>query len=247
MDRLMTGRNINKNNEGSSKKNKFIAGIVFLVFLYFAFIIFFDSGEKVTIENQREGKEESVHASSVAADVKYEVSEGDIPADIFSEYGKFDANDTEKIIAAAENVYDLSNLKIGRELRFYFNGESKAKKMEYDRDTERMIIVERKREEFSVREEKIAYEVSQEIACGKINNFFYVDAQEAGLSEATVLEVGDIFSFDIDFTTEIQVDDEFSVIYEKRMRDGKQAPDGVILATKFINEGVAYYAYYFEN
>jgi murein DD-endopeptidase MepM/ murein hydrolase activator NlpD len=61
------------------------------------------------------------------------------------------------------------------------------------------------------------------------------------------LEVGDIFSFDIDFTTEIQKDDEFDIIYEKRTRDGKEAPDGKILGAKFVNSGEAYFAYYFDN
>jgi murein DD-endopeptidase MepM/ murein hydrolase activator NlpD len=175
------------------------------------------------------------------------IGEGDIPADIFSEYGKFDANDTVALLSAAKDVYDFTNLKIGQDLRFYFSDEKKANRMEYDLNTEQKIIVERNGDNFEVRKEKIEYEVTQEIARGSIENFFYADAMNAGLSEATVLEVGDIFAFSIDFTTEIMVGDEFVFVYEKRKRDGKDAPDGRILAAKFINDEIAHYAYYFDN
>jgi murein DD-endopeptidase MepM/ murein hydrolase activator NlpD len=178
------------------------------------------------------------------------VEEGDIPAEIFSEYGKFDANDTFAILEASEDVFDLTRLKIGRPLRFYFednNDSDRATRMEYDCNTEEMVIVERDGENFSARMEKIAYEVTEEIARGTIENFFYMDALEAGLSEPTVLDVGDIFSFSIDFTTEIRQGDEFVFVYEKRKRDGEDAPDGYIRAAKFVNDGTSYYAYYFDN
>lgn len=177
----------------------------------------------------------------------YVIDDGDIPAEVFSEHGKFDANDTAAILAAADEVYDFTNLKIGQDLRFYFDDGDKASRMEYDCNTEKKIVVERDGDEFDVREERIEYEVTQEVARGSIENFFYVDAMDAGLSEATVLEVGDIFAFSIDFTTEIRVGDEFVFVYEKRKRNGKEAPDGRILAAKFVNDGKSHYAYYFNG
>lgn len=179
--------------------------------------------------------------------VEYTISTGDIPAEVFELNGKLDANDVESLLSSSKDVYDFTNIKIGQKLRFYFSEEEKTKRIEYDKNSEALIVVERKEDEFSAREEKISYEISQDVARGKIENFFYVDAMEAGLQEATVLEVGDIFSFDIDFTTEIQKDDEFVIVYEKRLRDGKSAPDGKILGAKFVNSGTAYFAYYFDN
>lgn len=226
-------------------RKKLVVFLVLVLFLSgYGIYRFFDRSEKVVIEQPAESvitekKEENV--------VSHMVSEGDIPADIFSAYGKFDANDTAALLAAAENIYDLTNIKIGKTVRFYFGTEARAERMEYDRDTEKVIIAERKGDDFSVREEMIPYEISQESAKGTIDNFFYVDAMEAGLSEATVLEIGDLFSFGIDFTTEIRQGDTFSVIYEKRTRNGDAGPDGKILAARFMNEGTAHYAYYFEN
>lgn len=229
----------------SGKKIKIFLTIFFILIIY-GFFKWQQKPEETPVK-----KEENIPAdqakSKTETAVSYKIMEGDIPADVFSSQGKFDANDTTALLSASENIYDFTNIKAGQTLHFYFDGEEKAKRMEYDRDTERVVIVERKGKEFMAREEKINYAVSQETAKGKIKNFFYVDGQEAGLSEATVLEVGDIFSFDIDFTTEIRLDDEFTVIYEKRLRDGKPAPDGKILAAKFVNDGAAYFAYYFEK
>lgn len=179
--------------------------------------------------------------------IHYTVAEGDIPADVFTGHGHFDANDVAAMIAAGENVYDLAKIRVGRELRFYFDGEEKAKRLEYERDTERIIIAERDGSDFKVREEKINYATREEVARGEINNFFYVDALGAGLSEATVLETGDLFSFSIDFATELRLGDTFSIVYEKRTRDGAAAPDGRILAARFTNDGTSHYIYYFDN
>lgn len=229
------------------QQTKIMVGIVFLALAYFAYGFFFDRKEKAETGKSEPAPVEQSPEQPEEIAQKHTVAEGDIPADIFAEYGKFDANDTEKILAAAENIYDLSKIKIGRELRFYFNGESKAIKMEYDRDTEKKVVVKKNGETFSVREENIPYAVSRETVRAEIENFLYADALETGLSEATVLEISDIFSFDIDFTTEVQKGDQFSVSYEKRTLAGEKAPDGKILAAKFINEGKSYYAYYFES
>lgn len=242
----------------SSAKKKFFTLLFFaiLVFLFFRGtlwlknIIFAEKKpSQEIIQTQENEITQEIPKTEKNTDrvVEYKISDGDIPAEVFASQGKIDANDMEKILLSAKDIYDLTNLKIGQTLRFYFGEEAKAKKFEYDQNTEDQIIIERKENEFSVRKDKIAYEISQSVARGKIDNFFYVDAMEAGLQEATVLEVGDIFSFDIDFTTEIQRDDEFVIIYEKRLRDGKASTDGKILGAKFVNSGTSYFAYYFDN
>lgn len=237
-----------------TRKKKFII-ILFFLFISFVFIksLFWlkkiiwtnDTSVIEIVETQKEIAKIEKNNDRI---IEYKISEDDIPAEIFKSQGGFDANDMEAILSSSENVYDFTNIKIGKNIRFYFDEkEEKAKRVEYDKDTEEMIIIERTGNNFTCHKDKIAYEVSQETARGIIDDFFYVDAMQAGIQEATVLEMGDIFSFDIDFTTEIQLNDEFIIIYEKRLRNGKEAPDGKILGAKFINSGTAYFAYYFDN
>ena len=227
------------------------SGIFFiiLIILSYAAYIIFSNPKKAGEEIQQEQllttsmpKIQEEHESLNA----HIVSEGDIPAEVFSEHANFDANDTLALLSSAENVYDFTNVKLGQTFRFYFNGEERAKRVEYDANTETTVVAERTGDDFIVRKEKINYDISEEFASVDIDEFLYKDALEAGLTEATILEIGDIFSFDIDFTTEIREGDRLDIIYEKRKRDGKDATDGRILAAKFTNTGTPYYAYNFE-
>lgn len=180
--------------------------------------------------------------------VAHTVAEGDLPAELFAECGHFDGNDTLDILASAADVFDLSMLRIGRELRFRFrDGDDIAYRMEYDRDTETQIIVERDGDGFVTREEPITYATMEEVVRGTIDRFLYADALDAGLSEATIIEMADALAFDIDFMTDIRQGDEFSAIYEHRTLDGKEAPDGPLLAARFVNDGKEYSAYRFEH
>lgn len=244
----------------NGNKRKILFALVFMSILYGGHRLLSGSERKMNLEPQGEVLSAQSPENGQSLSLRQEeaimskenaelcmIEEGDTPAKIFSEHGRLDANDTEAILAASEGVYDFTGVRIGKDMRFYFDGEERASRIEYDRDTERTVIVERSGDEFEVREEKINYEVSVETAKGKIDNFFYADALEAGLSEPTVLEVGDLFSFSIDFMTDIRRGDEFAFVYEKRKRDGKEAPDGKILAARFINDGKSHYAYYFDN
>lgn len=166
---------------------------------------------------------------------------------MFAEEAKFDANDMQALLSESEEIYDFTKLVVGREIRFCFEDGEKASYFEYDRNIEDMIAVNRNGNDFTAEQKSIEYEVEEVFVEGKIENFLYVDAIEKGMSEATIVTMADVFSFDVDFTTEIKKGDEFKIIYEKRKRFGEDGPDGNILAAEFVNNGEAYWAFYFED
>lgn len=180
--------------------------------------------------------------------VNYTVCEGDIPAEVFAKYGKLDANGTENLLTAAKDVYDFTNIKIGQNMEFVFcDGEEKIEKVIYYPDTENMIVAEIDGADFKVKKENIPHETKEETLEIEIDEFLYKDALDAGLSESSILEAADVFSFDIDFNTEIRSGDKMKVIYEKRTLKGNPAPNGKIIAAKFVNSGQEYFAYSFES
>ncbi len=177
----------------------------------------------------------------------YTIAEGDIPADVFAREGRFDANEIAALIDAGKDVFDLTKLKIGQPMRFCTDTRTgETVRVEYDCDTESTIVAERRESGFAVRKDAIAYDVVERSVSGTIDNFFYVDAINAGLTEPTILTVGDMFSFSFDFMTDIRVGDTFAVVYEERLRDGTRGPDGVVRAARFVNDGTSHEAYYFE-
>lgn len=193
-------------------------------------------------------QEEEVEKESGLRVERYTIAEGDIPATVFADYGDMDFAATQSLITAGEEIFDYTHLGIGHEIRFFFNEEDDVlTRIEYDRDNDKMIVASTQDDAFHVVEEDIPYEREDFFVTDTIKNFLYVDALDAGLSERTVVSLGDIFSFDVDFTTEIKVGDEYAVAFEKRWRDGEEAPDGRILAAKYVNDGTPYYAYYFHE
>lgn len=249
-EKKFTEKNIHRRKNGRKIGWKFF---IFLCFL--AIISFFlwrkkpeekNTPERISNENIiiTESEPEKIPEKKTISHI---VAEGDIPADVFSEYGKFDANDMEAIISAGKDIYDFSNIKIGKTIDFIFGEGVQAEEVRYFPDTENRIIAKKENGEFNIIKEKMPYETKEEILSIKIDEFLYKDALDAGLSEPLILDVADVFSFDIDFTTDIREGDELKIIYEKRTLDGKPAPDGKVLAAKFINSKEEYFAYYFES
>jgi len=76
---------------------------------------------------------------------------------------------------------------------------------------------------------------------GKTSSLFLAGGA-AGVSDATIMEMADIFRFDVDFALDLREGDAFKVVYEQLSRDGKVLKDGGILAAEFVNDGQRYRA-----
>jgi len=232
-----------------SWKKKIFVGIILVAFGYWIFSIF--SSDEFENKPQEEQNQE-IQAEEVVEEkgrvVEHIVSEGDIPAEVFAKYAGFGANEMHTLLMCSEDVHDFTNIKIGQKLDFIFDENDELEKIRYYLGTEKVVVAEKDGDAFKVCKEDISYEIQEEVIHIKIDEFFYKDALDAGLSEISILEVADIFSFDIDFMTDIREGDEVKIVYEKRKTlDGEQATDGNILAAKFTNVGQDYFAYYFES
>ena len=75
-----------------------------------------------------------------------------------------------------------------------------------------------------------------------IQNSLFRAADDAGLSDATAMQISEIFAWDIDFVLDIQSGDSFIVTHEAVSQDGEYVGDGDILAVEFINGGKSYRA-----
>lgn len=74
-------------------------------------------------------------------------------------------------------------------------------------------------------------------ASGRIETSLFQDAQQAGLSDALILKLVEIFGWDIDFALGIRPGDTFAVVHEEKYWMGQKVADGPILAARFINRG----------
>ena len=77
----------------------------------------------------------------------------------------------------------------------------------------------------------------QVLVGGKIKNSLYIDALNAGLTSNLTMNFAKVFSWDVDFSQDLQPGDEFQVVYEQLTIDGSKIKDGNILAAQFKTGG----------
>lgn len=70
-----------------------------------------------------------------------------------------------------------------------------------------------------------------------VENSLFYDGQRAGLSNRLLMQMAEMFGYDIDFALDLRKGDRFSVIYEELYKDGEKLRDGDILAAEFVNRG----------
>ncbi|MFO1401072.1 MAG: peptidoglycan DD-metalloendopeptidase family protein [Steroidobacteraceae bacterium] len=80
------------------------------------------------------------------------------------------------------------------------------------------------------------------LARGVIRASLFEDGAAAGLADPTILELAQIFGWDIDFVLDLREGDEFAVDYERIYQDDRYLQDGEILAARFVNQGREYQA-----
>jgi len=90
---------------------------------------------------------------------------------------------------------------------------------------------------FTAFNESIEPEIKLTTATAAITRSLFVDGQNAGLSDAIIMRLTEIFGWDIDFALDLRKNDRFSVIYEEIYKGEELIKQDRILAAEFVNRG----------
>ncbi|QUX96990.1 peptidase M23 [Marinomonas sp. CT5] len=85
-------------------------------------------------------------------------------------------------------------------------------------------------------------EIIQTYKEAEINNSLFVDGMKSGIEQPLLIELANIFGWDIDFALDIRKGDSLSMLYEEKYLDGEKIGHGNIIAAQFINNGRTYQA-----
>ncbi len=157
------------------------------------------------------------------------------------------AGDAEAAIAAFRKVHNPRSLQIGQTLTLAFEplvDDDKANafrlaEIALDVAPDRDILVARQSDD-SFHASEVARDLVRRLekAEGQIQTNLYDAATEAGLPINILMEMVQIFSFDVDFQREIQKNDHFEVLYENLMNDkGETVALGPVLFTSLTLSG----------
>jgi len=165
------------------------------------------------------------------------------------------------IFVAAEDVYDLSSIRVGRTLDLkYDKATGSLHQLVYQIDSEEELFVTATTSTststdststpnlvWQAERVPIDYDVKVVTREGTIETSMYQAALDAGIDERAIIELANVFQWSVDFALDVRTGDTFKFTYEERYRNGEYVMPASVLAGKYVNAGTEYYAFYFEE
>ncbi len=142
---------------------------------------------------------------------------------------------TTHAITQLKNSRLLTNLRAGDKLHVWVDKHHNLQKILYPKSQTLSYELINTDEGYRLLEKKAPVEIRTETATGVIEGAFYIAAKKAGLSARSIMNLSDIFAWDVDFSRELQAGDTFKVIYETKYLKGKYIGDGSILAAQITS------------
>ncbi len=173
------------------------------------------------------------------------VEAGETMAAIFDRCG-LDPRDLLGMRQASAAVHRFRSIGAGRPYVIETDADNNVLSLTYQIDDEKLLRVNRSGDGFVATEVGIEYEART----GRIEGTIETNlVSSLGGDPGRVLlafDLSDIFSWDIDFTTDLRKGDSFRLAVEERWLDGEFKGYGNILAAEFVNDGRIYRAYRYE-
>ncbi|MDO8427156.1 MAG: peptidoglycan DD-metalloendopeptidase family protein [Deltaproteobacteria bacterium] len=153
----------------------------------------------------------------------------------------------QEILERARPVYDLKQLKKDSVLRA-FTKQDRLERIEYKFGDYETLIAEREEGgSFRAFSSELPHEMKETLISGTIENSLYEDGLKAGADAQAVMELSDIFAWDIDFASDIRKGDTFKIVSQVLYVEGVPVRTGRILGAEMVNGGKKYSAVYFEG
>src|SRR5690349_8722246 len=165
------------------------------------------------------------------------IRSGDTLSKVFDDQG-LPTTDWVQIVGMGGESKRLKQLRAGDVLHL-LKGPEGLKELTYAIDEAHTLQVSRTDAGFESIVLAAEIEHRPTYAMGRITDSLYQSGVAAGLPDKLIIELADIFGYDIDFVQDIRVGDRYTVIYEDLYKDGKKLRAGNILAAEFVNQGNA--------
>ncbi len=150
------------------------------------------------------------------------------------------AADVHRLMSSSPLAMPLSNMRPGEELRFGFTENGTLAQLKYTKSRLESYIFKSADDESStyvaehiIREPEIttAYREST------IEDSLFLAGDRAQLPHNLIMEIANIFGWDVDFALDIRKGDHFAILFEEKSLDGEKIGTGNILAAEFTNQG----------
>ena len=168
------------------------------------------------------------------------VKAGDNLSLIFKRVGLND-RDIYELNQKCKEARSLRKIYPGQSLSFHIKG-NKLQELRYKTNLLNTQYYIRNNKSFTVQDITLEPEQQQTLQSATIESSLFLAGQKAGMNDALIMELANIFGWDIDFALDIRKGDTFKVFYSKEYLNDKLIGNGPILAAEFTNRGKAFKA-----
>lgn len=166
----------------------------------------------------------------------FTIKDGDTLSHLFSRAG-FNDKVMYDVLGKSKKNKNLTNLFPGQEVSFLESKSGELVKIKLVRSPiESFIYSKSDNGVFKGKKQMREPEIHIAYASGQIESSLFLAGQHAGLSQSQIMELANIFGWDIDFILDIRSGDTFNLIYEELHLDGEKYRNGRILAANFSNQ-----------
>ncbi len=178
--------------------------------------------------------------------ISHLIKKGQTLSKILVPYG-ISQTDINSLVKSSKIAHSLQNIQSGRTLRLLISDHKQLLELEYKRNRTEIIKISKTDSGYISNIVSANVTREQTYVHGAIHHSFFADAKIAGLPDSIIMQLSDIFAWDIDFALNIHNGDRFSVLYEQLSIDGKSIGNGDILAAEFNNHGKVYRAVRYKD
>ena len=154
----------------------------------------------------------------------------------------------QRILKNADAKATLTKLKPGTELAFDLPVSGSLRTLRYDRDADHRVELSLAGD--TLKEKVVARESTTRtvVLSGKVGRSLNRSARNAGLTSANINSLTDeIFKYDIDFDSDLDADDRFSVVVDQTWREGELISTSPVLAATFTVDGKLHSGFRFSR
>lgn len=169
------------------------------------------------------------------------VKSGDNLALIFNRAG-FSPRTLHDITSIGKDTASLKKIMPGQIIKFGADNKGKLIELNYQQDLVTTLVVTSVEKGYQASTEKRELETREKLASAIIDTNFWNAGINAGLEPSVIMNLANIFGWDIDFGLDIRKGDHFNIIYETKFLDGIEVKTGQIIAAEFVNQGESYQA-----
>jgi len=169
------------------------------------------------------------------------IEKGDTLAGVFQRL-EIPAQQLRKVMDISPETKIFKQLAPGQKLSIKIAPNGTVDELIYVANIQTSVHVRREKARLTLATLTRDYQIHTAVTRGEIQTSLFEAARDAGLSESLVLDMANIFGWDIDFALDTRFGDRFAVVYEELWLDGRKVKTGNILAAEFVSQGVPYRA-----